>query len=113
MKYYIITYGCQMNKSDSERIAAQLEIKGYQPASPAGQPAGQIKTADLVVVNVCSVRQSAMNRVYSKVKQVRSQNPKTKLVLTGCLLEKDKKQLASQVDEIWPIIDTKINYRLG
>lgn len=102
MKYYIITYGCQMNKSDSERIAVQLEKKGYQPAKEIGQ-------ADLVVINVCSVRQSAVNRVYSKVKQLKNQ----KIILTGCLLEKDKKQLADQVDEIWPIVDleTKPKYQ--
>lgn len=83
-----------MNKSDSERIAAQLEKKGYQPAK-------EISQADLVVINVCSIRQSAVDRVYSKVKQLK--NPK--IILTGCILEEDKKQLASQVDEIWPIID--------
>ncbi len=98
MKYHIITYGCQMNENDSERIAAQLEKKGYQPAK-------KIDQADLVVINVCSVRQSAMDRVYSKVKKLK--NPK--IILTGCLLEKDKKQLASQVNEIWPIIDLKIS----
>jgi len=90
-----------MNKSDSERTAAQLEKKGYQPAQ-------EIKQADLVVINVCSVRQSAINRIYSKVKQLNEQrtaNHKQKIILTGCLLEKDKKQLADQIDEIWPIID--------
>jgi len=97
MKYYIITYGCQMNKSDSERMAAQLEEKGYQPAQ-------EIKRADLVVINVCSVRQSAINRVYSKVKQLNNQ----KIILTGCLLEKDKKRLANQVYQIWPIVDLPI-----
>jgi tRNA-2-methylthio-N6-dimethylallyladenosine synthase len=102
MKYHIITYGCQMNKSDSEKIAAQLEEKGYQPVQ-------KTEEADLVVINVCSVRQSAVNRVYSKVNQIHSQSveqqKKTKIILTGCILEKDKKQLVSQVDEIWPIID--------
>jgi len=86
-----------MNKSDSERMAAQLEEKGYQPAQ-------EIKRADLVVINVCSVRQSAINRVYSKVKQLNNQ----KIILTGCLLEKDKKRLANQVYQIWPIVDLPI-----
>jgi len=106
MKYYIITYGCQMNKSDSERMAAQLEEKGYQLAR-------QVKEADLVVINVCSVRQSAINRVYSKAKQIRAQKQKAKIILTGCLLEKDKKQLANQVNQIWPIVDleTKPKYQ--
>jgi len=95
-----------MNKSDSERMAAQLEKKGYQLAR-------QVKEADLVVINVCSVRQSAINRVFSKVKQIRSQKQKVKIILTGCLLEKDKKQLAHQVDQIWPIVDleTKPKYQ--
>jgi len=86
-----------MNKSDSERMAAQLEEKGYQLAR-------QTKEADLVVINVCSVRQSAINRVYSKVKQLNNQ----KIILTGCLLEKDKKRLANQVYQIWPIADLPI-----
>lgn len=89
MKYSIITYGCQMNKSDSERIAAKLEKE-----SPN----------DLVVINACSIRQSAIDRVYSKVKQLKGK----KIILTGCLLEKDKKQLAGQVYQIWPIIDLEI-----
>lgn len=101
MKYHIITYGCQMNKSDSERIATQLEEKGYQPVQ-------EIKQADLVVINVCSVRQSAIDRVYSKIKdfaKLKSKNEKLKIILTGCLLEKDKNELKDQVDEIWPIVD--------
>ena len=57
MKYQLITYGCQMNKSDSERIAAFLENRGYKPASKENE-------ANLIVVNMCSVRQSAVDRVF-------------------------------------------------
>jgi tRNA-2-methylthio-N6-dimethylallyladenosine synthase len=101
MNYYIITYGCQMNKSDSERIATKLEKQKHQPVKDT-------KQADLVVINVCSVRQSAIDRVYSKINKLRAQKPKTKIILTGCLLEKDKQKLKDQVDQIWPIIKTKI-----
>lgn len=100
MKYFIITYGCQMNKSDSERIATELERKKYKPAKKAEQ-------ADLLIINVCSVRQSAVNRVYSKVKKLNEQKTKPKIILTGCLLDKDKKQLKDKVNEIWPIIGFK------
>jgi len=96
MKYHIITYGCQMNESDGERLAAKLEKKGYQPA--------ELEKADLVVLNACSVRQSAINRLNSKVQKISSWRPKRKIILTGCLLEKDKKRLKDQVDTIWPII---------
>ncbi len=87
-----------MNKSDSERLAGQLEKKGYQAAS-------EMRQADLIIINACSIRQSAIDRVYSQVKRIRSQNPKSKLVLTGCILFKDRKQLQEQVDQIWPIVD--------
>ncbi|MFH1460870.1 MAG: MiaB/RimO family radical SAM methylthiotransferase [Patescibacteria group bacterium] len=97
MKYHIITYGCQMNKSDSERLAARLERQKHRLAPNIGQ-------ADLIIINVCSVRQSAINRIYSKVRQLDSQKPRPKIILTGCLLAKDKKRFQNQVDEIWPII---------
>ena len=61
-KYHIITFGCQMNKSDSERISADLENKGHKPAT-------EMDEADLVVVNMCSVRQSAVDRVLGLTKK--------------------------------------------
>ncbi len=93
-KYYIITYGCQMNENDSEKIAAKLEKKGYRQVK-------SIEQTDLVIINVCSIRQSAINRVYSKIKQL----SKFKIILTGCILEKDKKIFKEQVYGIWPIVD--------
>jgi len=102
-KYNIITYGCQMNESDSQKISTQLENKGYKHVD-------NMEQADLVIINVCSVRQSAIDRVKSKIKKLnklKRQNLKLKVILTGCILEKDKKEFENQVDEIWPIIDFK------
>ncbi len=81
MKYHIITYGCQMNRSDSERIAAVLAKKGYQH-SPTTQG------ADLVVINMCSVRQKPVDKIKNQISRLGSQ---AKIVLTGCVLESDKK----------------------
>lgn len=86
MKYFIITYGCQMNKSDSERIATILENVGYRAAP-------KINDADLIVVNMCSVRQSAVDRVFGLLpnfKKLKARNKKLKTVLTGCVLKSDK-----------------------
>ncbi|OIP76496.1 tRNA (N6-isopentenyl adenosine(37)-C2)-methylthiotransferase MiaB [bacterium (Candidatus Moisslbacteria) CG02_land_8_20_14_3_00_36_53] len=94
MKYFIQTFGCQMNKSDSERIAFVLEQIGGQKAQDAEQ-------ADLVVINVCSVRQSAVHRVYSLIKKLKEQ--KKKIVLTGCLLPSDRKKLQDKVNLIFNI----------
>lgn len=92
MRYQILTYGCQMNKADSERIAARLEKQGYKPASEA-------KEADLIVVNMCSVRQTAVDRIFGIPMKLRG--IKAKKVLTGCILKKDRKNLGKIFDEIW------------
>jgi len=97
MKYHIITFGCQMNKSDSERIATIFESKGYLPAS-------KVNEADLIVVNMCSVRQSAVDRVFGisqKLTQLKTQKSKVKTVLTGCILKKDKRKFREIFDSIW------------
>jgi len=102
-RYNIITYGCQMNESDSQRISIKLEDKKYKHVD-------DIKQADLIIINACSVRQSAIDRVRSKIKKLNKlkiEKPKLKIILTGCILEKDKQEFKNQVDEIWPIIDFK------
>jgi tRNA-2-methylthio-N6-dimethylallyladenosine synthase len=89
-KYYIITYGCQMNKSDSEKIAAFLEKNKLKPALTR-------KQADLIVINMCSVRQSAVDRVNGFKK-----HPKNKeIILTGCILKKDKPRFRKKFNQIW------------
>jgi tRNA-2-methylthio-N6-dimethylallyladenosine synthase len=96
-KYWIKTYGCEMNKSNSERIATVLEKKGYQPASKENE-------ADLILVNMCSVRQSAVDRVYGKARnlaKLKTEKPKLKTVLTGCVLRQDKRKLREKFDFIW------------
>jgi len=90
-----------MNISDSERIAAILEKIGYKPAS-------KINEADLVVTNMCSVRQSAVNRVYGlaqKLEELKAKNPKLKTILTGCVLNKNKIKLKSHFDFVFGIKD--------
>ena len=99
MKYFIITYGCQMNKSDSERITSVLENTGYQPAS-------KMNEADLILVNMCSVRQSAVDRVYGlvpKFEKLKMEKPKLKTILAGCILKRDKKKFKEIFDSIWNI----------
>ena len=91
MKYHLITYGCQMNKADSERIAASLEKKGYKPVQ-------DLKKADLIVVNMCSVRQSAVDRIFGMPMKLRG--IKAKKVLTGCILKKDLAKFREIFDEI-------------
>ncbi len=88
-----------MNKSDSERVAAVLNQMKYKPATT-------IKEADLIIVNMCSVRQTAVDRVYGlapKFKKLKQKKPDIKTVLTGCVLKKDQQKLKNIFDFILPI----------
>ncbi len=96
MKYHIITYGCQLNHSNSERIATVLEKEGYEKSQ-------KIDNSDLIAVNMCSIRQSAVDRVYGlipKFKDLKKGNKNLKIILTGCILKKDKKNFAQYFDYI-------------
>lgn len=90
-----------MNISDSERIAAVLDSANYKNTP-------NINEADLVVVTMCSVRQSAVDRVYGlveKFKKIRQTNPNLKTVLTGCVLKKDKRVFVEGFDCVIDIKD--------
>jgi len=96
MNYYIITYGCQVNHSDSERIATVLEKMGYKITL-------KLDKANLVVVNMCSIRQSAVDRIFGqsqKFNKLKTLNPKLKTLLTGCILKNDFKKFKNHFDFI-------------
>ena len=88
-KYFTITYGCQMNESDSEKINGQLEELGYLPAE-------QMEEADIVILNTCSIRQNAEEKVYGKigeVKQLKDKNPHVLLGIAGCMAQENRRKL--------------------
>jgi len=91
-----------MNYSDSERIAGILEENKIKPAS-------DINEADLVIFNTCGVRQTAEDRAYGQVHNVRKNNPTAKVVLTGCLANRKdvQKRLKNKVDLFIEIKDFK------
>ena len=77
--YYIQTFGCQMNELDSEKIAALMESKGFILAKNKYK-------ADTVIINTCSVRQSAEDRVMGMVENLKKLKPKPKIIMTGCMV---------------------------
>ncbi len=81
-KYYLWTVGCQMNKADSEKLAA-----GFTRLEMAETPT--MDDADIVVLNTCSVRQHAEDRAYSqlgRVRKVKTKRPDLKVALMGCMV---------------------------
>jgi tRNA-2-methylthio-N6-dimethylallyladenosine synthase len=92
-KFYLLIFGCQMNISDAERLATTLKSLGYQETDNEDE-------ADLIGVVACSVRQKAVDRIYGKVRNWQIVKEKRPLItiLSGCVLERDRKNLATQFD---------------
>ena len=91
--FFIRTFGCQMNEHDSERAAGVLESMGYRAAPDA-------ETADLVLFNTCAIRENADNKLYgqlSALKPLKLANPDKKIVVGGCLAQKDQGALADKM----------------
>ncbi|HJQ90273.1 MAG TPA: tRNA (N6-isopentenyl adenosine(37)-C2)-methylthiotransferase MiaB [Acidimicrobiia bacterium] len=85
-RYFIRTFGCQMNEHDSERIAGLFEMDGMTPA-------GGFESADVVYINTCTIRENADNRMYGnlgQLKAVKDLNPAMMLVVGGCAAQKDR-----------------------
>ncbi len=107
---FINTFGCQANKSDSERILGDYLSRGYSEV-------GNWKLADEIVINTCSVRQSAEDRVTGfllNVDKFFAGKQKPKIILTGCMLhfnEKEIRVLLPQIDEILPIGEVGFNQK--
>jgi len=96
MKYFIKTFGCQMNESDSERIAGFLERQGYKKSE-------NMEMADLIVVVACSVRQTAIDRILGlkpKIRKLKAQNSKLKTILTGCVIKSDESKFKEFFDDV-------------
>jgi len=87
--YYLETYGCQMNFSDSEMVESLLSQAGLEPAEGAEE-------ADLILVNTCGVREHAEQRVLARISQLRAQkehSPHKLLAVIGCMAQRLGKDL--------------------
>ena len=94
--YWITTFGCQMNKADSERMAGILESMGYSEA------AAELE-ADLVLYNTCTIRDNAEQKVYSylgRQAQRKRVNPNLTLVVAGCVAQQEGESLLRRVPEL-------------
>ena len=91
-KLYIETYGCQMNTADSEVVVSVLQDKGYVVTE-------DIHDADIILVNTCSIRENAEQRVWGRLdvfKQMKKKNPAIKVGVIGCMAERLKEKLIEE-----------------
>jgi tRNA-2-methylthio-N6-dimethylallyladenosine synthase len=97
MKYYVKTFGCQMNVHDSEKIAGILSETGCQHTS-------DLKDARVVVLNTCSIREKAEHKFYSelgRLKVLKKNNPDLKIAVAGCIAQQRGNKLFKQ----FPYVD--------
>ncbi|MFN7182107.1 MAG: tRNA (N6-isopentenyl adenosine(37)-C2)-methylthiotransferase MiaB [Planctomycetota bacterium] len=102
-RIYIETYGCQMNVLDSEMIKSMLHKHGYEITN-------NIKEADIIMANTCSVRQHAEERVYSRFgayKSLRKKKPHIKFGIIGCMAQKDKEKIFERLPHINFVVGTQ------
>lgn len=100
IKYHIVTLGCQMNKSDSERVSTVIEKMGYRWTDHEEE-------ATLLGVLACSVRQKSIDKVYSLIRKWNSWKNNRNLVtfVSGCVLPADKEKFLKLFDLIFPVSD--------
>ena len=98
----IIVYGCQMNISDAERMEGQLRTIGYERTDAMDE-------ADLILLNTCCVRETAEDKVYGKIgeiKHLKNQNPELILGITGCMAQKESDKLIKRAPHIDFVLGT-------
>ena len=107
-KVYIETLGCQMNKSDAERMFGMLEHIGYtQTLEP--------KEADMLIINTCSIRQLSEDKAYSAIGvwgKWKKSNPDLKIVFAGCVAQQAGKTLFSRAPYVDLVLGTQRLYEL-
>jgi len=107
-RVFIKTFGCQANKSDSERILGDYLSRGFTETQ-------DWKTADEIVINSCSVRRSAEDRVRGFILNIEKHfagSKKPKIILTGCMLfrnEAEIREFLPGIDEVLPINEVGFN----
>jgi tRNA-2-methylthio-N6-dimethylallyladenosine synthase len=99
-KFLIRTFGCQMNEHDSERIAGLLAAEGMEPTEVLDE-------ADVVVLNTCTIRENADNRLYGNLghlKALKDRHPDLQIAVGGCMAQKDRgliQERAPYVDAVF------------
>ena len=101
-RYRIETFGCQMNFHDSERMAGLLEQAGYESADSQDD-------ADLIVVNTCSVRELAEEKLFSRLGELRKNDPEGRqtVAVTGCVAQQEGKEILRRSPNVNVVVGTQ------
>ena len=101
-RYKILVYGCQMNIADAERMEGQLQGAGYMRTEETAD-------ADIILINTCCVRETAEDKVYGKIgeiKKIKEKNPKLIFGIAGCMAQKEGDNLMRRAPHIDFVLGT-------
>ncbi|MEO8042958.1 MAG: tRNA (N6-isopentenyl adenosine(37)-C2)-methylthiotransferase MiaB [Acidobacteriota bacterium] len=100
-KVYLETFGCQMNVSDSERVATSLAAKGFEVTPHE-------KSADIVLINTCSVRDKAEQKLYSRIGRLRNSRSDMPIIgVMGCVAQLEGETLFNKIEGVDFVIGTR------
>jgi tRNA-2-methylthio-N6-dimethylallyladenosine synthase len=101
-RFFVRTFGCQMNEHDSERIAGLLEADGLVATDSTDD-------ADVVVLNTCCIRENADNKLYGTLghlKSLKDQRPDMQIMVGGCLAQKDRDTVVARAGHVDVVFGT-------
>lgn len=107
-RVYVETFGCQMNKADSENMLGLLEEIGYQQTD-------SLKQADLMLLNTCAIREGAEDKVFSYLghwREVKMERPGTLIAVGGCVAQDQGKELIKRAPCVDIVFGTHNLHRL-
>jgi tRNA-2-methylthio-N6-dimethylallyladenosine synthase len=108
-KYFIETYGCQMNVHDSERMAGLLDQAGYEPTPTE-------EDADIVLINTCSVRERAEEKLFTRLGEINQRSAATGsrpvVAVTGCVAQQEGQRILTRSRAVDVIVGTQNLRRL-
>jgi tRNA-2-methylthio-N6-dimethylallyladenosine synthase len=106
--FFIETHGCQMNEHDSERISGVLSHRGMVPVPT-------LEEADLYILNTCSVREKAAQKVYSRLGQVKNQkirNPNFLIGVVGCVAQQESEEMVKKAPFVDMVVGTHLYHSI-
>jgi tRNA-2-methylthio-N6-dimethylallyladenosine synthase len=101
-RFYVRTYGCQMNEHDSERLAGLLTSEGMEATD-------DLESADVVVLNTCCIRENADNKLYGqlgRLKTLKHERPDLQIAVGGCLAQKDRELIVERAGHVDVVFGT-------
>ncbi len=105
-KYFLATFGCQMNVYDSNLLGGMLEKRGMQNTSDP-------ESADVLIVNTCSIRGGAEDRAYARIaamKYYKRRNPDVRIAVIGCMAQNHGEKIPVELDHVDYVVGPD-NYR--